>query len=99
MPSYPAGITVSNHALITLSDALRARRATVGTRWRRLTVGRQALLVVAHLRKGETYADLAGGFGIGTDDGVPLHPRGPRGPRRARPSLHQAIAVACARRS
>ena len=28
--------------------------------------GQQALLVVAHLRKGETYADLAGGFGIGT---------------------------------
>ena len=28
--------------------------------------GRQALLVVAYLRKGETYADLACGFGIGT---------------------------------
>lgn len=24
------------------------------------------MLVVAHLRKGETYPDLAGGFGIGT---------------------------------
>ncbi|CAA9273317.1 MAG: hypothetical protein AVDCRST_MAG83-3408 [uncultured Arthrobacter sp.] len=57
---------MSNHALITLSDALRRRRAQVRTRWRRLSVGRQALLVVAHLRKGETYADLAAGFGIGT---------------------------------
>ena len=66
MPSYPAGFTVSNHALTTLSDALRQRRREVGTRWRRLTVGRQALLVVAHLRKGETYTDLAAGFGIGT---------------------------------
>jgi hypothetical protein len=66
VPSYPAGVTVSNHALLTLSDALRHRRAQVGTRWRRLTVGEQALLVVAHLRKGETYADLAAGFGIGT---------------------------------
>jgi hypothetical protein len=28
--------------------------------------GRQALLVVAHLHKGETYADLAHGFAIGT---------------------------------
>jgi hypothetical protein len=27
VPSYPAGITVSNHALITVSDALRHRRA------------------------------------------------------------------------
>ena len=66
MPSYPAGWSVSDHALITPSDALRRRRHQVGTRWRRLSVGRQALLVVAHLRKGETYADLATGFGIGT---------------------------------
>ena len=29
-------------------------------------MGRQALLVVAYLRKGETYADLACGFAIGT---------------------------------
>jgi hypothetical protein len=56
---------MSNHALITLTDALRQRRARLGTRWRRLTVGRQALLVQAHLRKGETYTDLATGFGIG----------------------------------
>ncbi len=66
MPSYPAGFTVSNHALTTLSDALRQRRHQVGTRWRRLSVGRQALLLVAHLRKGETYTDLAVGFDIGT---------------------------------
>ena len=66
MPSYPAGFTMSNHALIALSDALRAHRAQLGTRWRRLSAGRQALLVLAHLRKGETYADLAAGFGVGT---------------------------------
>ena len=70
MLSYPAGITVSNHALITLSDALRHRRSQTGTRWRRLTVGQQARLVLAHLRKGDTYAELACGFGVGTC-GVP----------------------------
>jgi hypothetical protein len=64
--SYPAGFTVSNHALLTLSDALRHRRSSVGTRWRRLSVGEQTRLVLAHLRKGETYADLAAGFGVGT---------------------------------
>jgi hypothetical protein len=64
--SYSAGMIVSNRALITLADALRHRRAERGTRWRRLTVGEQALLVVAHLRKGETYADLAIGFAVGT---------------------------------
>ena len=66
MPSYPAGMSVSSHALRTLSDALRRHRHQRGTRWRRLQVGDQTLLVVAHLRKGETYTDLAAGFRIGT---------------------------------
>jgi DDE superfamily endonuclease/Helix-turn-helix of DDE superfamily endonuclease len=66
VPSYPAGMTVSSRALTTLADALRHHRTQRGTRWRRLDVGTQALLVMAHLRKGETYSDLAGGFGIGT---------------------------------
>ena len=66
MPSYPAGMTVSSRALTTLADALRHHRTQRGTRWRRLDAGTQALLVVAHLRKGETYTDLATGFGIGT---------------------------------
>ncbi|MYR89797.1 transposase, partial [Streptomyces sp. SID685] len=36
-----------------------------GTRWRRLPADRQALLVLAHLRGGHTYAQLAAGFGVG----------------------------------
>jgi hypothetical protein len=66
VPSYPSGMTVSNRALLTLTDTLRRNRTQRGTRWRRLSVGQQALLVLAHLRKGETYTDLATGFGIGT---------------------------------
>ena len=57
---------MSNRALITLADALRRNRITLGTRWRRLHPAAQALLVLAHLHKCETYADLAVGFGIGT---------------------------------
>jgi transposase-like protein len=64
--SYPPGMSVSSRALKTLTDALRAHRNLRATRWRKLSAGRQALLVVAYLRKGETYADLACGFGIGT---------------------------------
>jgi hypothetical protein len=64
--SYPSGMTVSNRALSLLADALRAHRNQCATRWHKLTAGRQALLVVADLRKGETYADLACGFQIGT---------------------------------
>jgi hypothetical protein len=64
--SYPSGMTVSSRALNLLADALRAHRTQRATRWRKLTAGRQALLVLAYLRKGETYADLACGFKIGT---------------------------------
>ena len=66
MLSYPSGMTVSNRALIMLADLLRAHRTKLRTRWRRLDAGQQALLTMAHLRKGETYADLACGFRIGT---------------------------------
>jgi hypothetical protein len=59
-------MTMSNSALIMLSDALRQRRTQRGTRRRRLHPGEQALLVVADRRKGETDTDLAIGFDIGT---------------------------------
>jgi hypothetical protein len=45
--SYPSGMSVSNRALIMLADLLRERRAILGTRWRRLAPGRQALLTLA----------------------------------------------------
>ena len=57
---------VSHRALIMLADALRQNRTSMGTQWRRLEAGQQARLVLAHLRKGETYSELACGFGIGT---------------------------------
>ncbi len=48
------------------------RRPPAGTvsssrhRWRCLSAERQALLALAHLRNGHSYAQLAAGFGIGT---------------------------------
>src|SRR4051794_17421372 len=59
-------MTMSSRALGVLSDALRSQRNQRRTRWRKLSAGRQALLVLAYLRKGETYSDLACGFQIGT---------------------------------
>ncbi|APY84545.1 IS5/IS1182 family transposase [Streptomyces alfalfae] len=63
---YPSGIDVSSSALRFLSTKLRRHRRELGTRWRRLSPGRQALLTLAHLRNGHPYAQLATGFGIGT---------------------------------
>lgn len=62
---YPSSIDLSSRSLRFLTTRLRARQREIGTRWRRLPVGRQALLVLAHLRCGDTYARLAAGFGIG----------------------------------
>ncbi|CAM5605422.1 hypothetical protein Sdia_35950 [Streptomyces diastaticus subsp. diastaticus] len=62
---YPSSIDLSSGTLSYLSTRLRGRRREIGTRWRRLPVGRQALLALAHLRCGDTYARLAAGFGIG----------------------------------
>ena len=94
MLSYPSGMTVSTRALSTLADVLRRRRREQATRWRKLTAGRQALLVVAHLRKGETYSDLACGFGIGTST-VYRYLREAIGLLAAMaPTVDQAIAVA-----
>ena len=62
MLSYRAAIPLSNHTLIRLAALIRARRAERRCRWRRLDASRQALLVLAHLRNGDTR--LAVGFDI-----------------------------------
>ncbi|MEU1701199.1 transposase family protein [Streptomyces pseudogriseolus] len=62
---YPSGIDLSSRTLQHLSGLLAGHRRRIGSRWRRLTCGRQSLLVLAHLRCGDTYARLAGGFRIG----------------------------------
>src|SRR5438552_3927966 len=64
--SYPAAIPLSTRTLTRLADLLRQQRRQRRCRWRRLDPGRQALLVLAHLRNGDTYARLAAGFGVGT---------------------------------
>jgi hypothetical protein len=66
VPVYPVGLDLSSAAVRFLADRLRTHRRMLGSRWRRLTCGRQALLVLAHLRGGHPYAHLAAGFGIGT---------------------------------
>ncbi|URM89888.1 transposase family protein [Streptomyces sp. MRC013] len=65
MLAYPPGIDVSGSALRFLAQELRRHRRLIGSRWRP-SAGRQALLTLAHLRVGHTYAQLAAGFGIGT---------------------------------
>lgn len=63
---YPSGIDLCSRTLQHLSGLLAGHRRRIGSRWRRLTCGRQALLALAHLRCGDTYARLAAAFRVGS---------------------------------
>ena len=63
---YRAALPLSAQTLSYVAGVIRRHRATIGSCWRKLNPGRQALLVLVHLRKGETFADLAAGFAVGT---------------------------------
>lgn len=64
MRTYPATIPLSTRSLTHLADLLKVHRTSRGTRYRLLDPGRQALLVLAHSRNGDTPARLAGGFAV-----------------------------------
>jgi Helix-turn-helix of DDE superfamily endonuclease/DDE superfamily endonuclease len=63
---YLAALPLSHRTLCYTAGVIRRHRSHVGSPWRKLSPGRQALLVLAYLHKGETFAELAAGFGIGT---------------------------------
>ena len=63
---YRAALPLSRQTLSYVAGIIRRHRAAIASCWRKLNPGRQALLVLAHLRKGETFAGLAAGFGVGT---------------------------------
>jgi hypothetical protein len=63
--TYPGTLSLSRAHLNHLANLLRGHRSRIGSRWRRLSPGRQALLVLAHLRNGDTYTRLAEGFRVG----------------------------------
>jgi hypothetical protein len=48
-----------------VSGIIRRHRKSIGSRWRALNPGQQALLVLVYLRKNETYAEVAVGSGVG----------------------------------
>ena len=63
---YRAALPLSRKTLTFVAGLIRRHRKSIGSRWRKLNPGQQALLVVAYLRKGETFAELAAGFAVGT---------------------------------
>ncbi|WP_435601825.1 IS5 family transposase [Streptomyces sp. YPW6] len=63
---YPAMLDVPYELVEHVSWLIYARRRELNSPWRRLGCFKQALLVLAHLRKNETFAQLAAGFGVST---------------------------------
>ena len=63
---YRAALPLSSRTLTFTAGLIRRHRKSIGSCWRKLNPGQQALLVLVHLRKGETFAELAAGFAVGT---------------------------------
>jgi Helix-turn-helix of DDE superfamily endonuclease/DDE superfamily endonuclease len=63
---YRAALPLSSRTLTFAAGIIRRHRAAIGSPGRKLNPGQQALLVLVYLRKGETFAEVAAGFGIGT---------------------------------
>ena len=63
---YRAPLPLSRQTLNFAAGIIRRHRISIGSLWRKLNPGQQALLVLVYLRKGETFASLAAGFGVGT---------------------------------
>lgn len=63
---YRAALPLPAKTLAYVARVIRRYRAKIASCWRRMNPAQQALLVLVHLRKGDTFAGLAAGFGAGT---------------------------------
>ncbi len=61
---YSAGLPLSTSTLNRVAALMGTYRRATGSRWRAIDPGTQALFALAHLRKGERFADFAADFGI-----------------------------------
>jgi hypothetical protein len=62
---YRAALPLSRQTLSFVAGIIRRHRASIGSLWRKLNPGQQAVLVLVHQRKGEPFAQVAAGFGVG----------------------------------
>ncbi|MBO0883360.1 MAG: transposase family protein [Mycobacterium sp.] len=63
---YRSALPLSRQTLTYVAGLIRRHRAGIGSVWRKLDPGRQALLVLAYLRKAETFSALGAGFEVST---------------------------------
>ena len=75
---YRAALPLSHQTLTFVSGLIRTHRNQLGSVWRKLNSGQQALAVLVYLRKGEPFADGGAGFAISTTKRSSCWPRGHR---------------------
>jgi hypothetical protein len=63
---YRAALPLSRQTLTFVSDLIRAHRRELGSVWRRLNPGQQAMLVLVYVRKGEPFGEVGAGFDVST---------------------------------
>jgi hypothetical protein len=63
---YLTALDLSRSTLNYMAGIARRRRKKIASTWRLLNPGHQALLVLTHLRKEETFAEVGAGFGVTT---------------------------------
>ncbi|MER6505975.1 transposase family protein [Nonomuraea sp. NPDC001636] len=63
---YRAAVDLSRSTLNYVAGVIRRHRKAIKSAWRLLNPGQQALLVLVHLREGETFTELGAGFGVST---------------------------------
>ncbi len=66
----PAALPLSRQTLTYTAGIIRRHRRQIGSPWRKLNPGQQALLVLAYLRKGDTFAELAAVVGMTREIGL-----------------------------
>src|SRR5947208_2354378 len=62
---YRAALDLSSATRTFVADLIAGHRHRIGSRWRVLPPGRQALLLLVHLRCNETFERLAAAFEVG----------------------------------
>ncbi|TDD77926.1 transposase family protein [Actinomadura darangshiensis] len=63
---YRSSLPLSRQTLQYVTGVVGRHRKQSGSKGRALPAGMQALMTLAYLKNGETFAQLGGGFGVGT---------------------------------
>lgn len=91
---YRSSLPLSRSTLNYLTGLVRRNRTKLRSKGRVLNPGQQALMTLAYLKKGETFAQLAAGFGVGTTTAWRYVNEAVALLSARSPKLHQALARA-----